>query len=200
MAFRNLRSVISMVCAGNYAVIVQHWRINDSIIPGQFGLAKSLRDALIAPVSGDSVCEMLAACMGDDCYLSGIRVKEFSPLVATSTAVVLLPTTDFPGDFGGTIDAAQVAGCVIWVPSTATAESGRNFLPGVSEDAIESGLFVDAYRDALGPYVDAMLAGVVGTAGTFEFCLRHTPNTFTPIAHGYLSPTPGTIKKRLVPW
>lgn len=199
MAQRNFESVISMICGGNYTAIVQHWKTEDATAANSFTLSKKLRDGLETPDAGNSIIEALAACLADDCYVSSVRVTEMAP--GSSTAVKLFPIADWPGSFGSDMDAAQVAGVLVWVTGSSDVENGRNFIPGVAEEAYEYGRPKAPYLAALAEYKDRMLAGVDMTTHQFVFALKNgDPVNYTTIAHGYLSPTAGTMRKRLVPY
>jgi len=198
MALKTFQSTISMICGGNFAQIVHHWQTDDTTAQSSFTLAKELRDALVSPAAGTSVIELLAACLAEDCYISSTRVRRID-VAGAPVAIKLYPIADFPGTFSGNMDAAQVAGCVIWLTAGNAGLNGRTFLPGVSEEAYQNGRPDPDYKDAISNLVQQMLDDVEGPVQTYNLVLRHGVGaaTFTEIVHAYLSPDAGTQRRRL---
>jgi hypothetical protein len=200
MAIKHLRSTTSMICAGNFCQVVWHWEVDDTATTSPYNLAKDLRNGLTSPTAGDSVMVALADCLAEDCYISSIRTQQLESPSAPA-AVILFPTDEFPGTFGGNVDAGQVAGCVIWLTAADAGLNGRTFVPGVSEEAYGNGRPDVAYVNVIEALRDAIIAGVITDTQEYTFALRHKPiPSYSPIVHGYLSPDAGTQRRRLVPY
>lgn len=199
MAFEYYRSVVGFSTGGQYAAIVQHWGVDSPTGDGPFARAKALVTALKAPVAGDSFLDKLTDCMSDSCFISSLRAAKISPGPGNIYAEVFAPAT-WPGDVAGDIDAAQVAGCVIWLTAGNAGLNGRTFVPCVSQVSLDNGRFITAYKTALSVWVGVVLPGIQSTVGTFLPMLKHgSPPSFNQIVHGALSLTPGTQRRRLVP-
>lgn len=199
MAFEYYKSAIGFSCAGNFAAIVQHWGVDTPTGAGPFSRAKSLVAAMESPVAGSAYLPAIADCLADDCFISSVRIAKVTAGGGNQYAKVFAPG-DHPGDFGGNIDAAQVAGCIIWLSAGDAGLTGRTFLPGVSEDGIDNGRFNGSYFGALDDLVDIVIPGIQATTGTYLPFIKHgSPAAFKQIVHGRLSLTAGTIRKRLKP-
>lgn len=200
MAIKNFQSVISMICAGNFAQIVHHWQTDDTGSHSPYALAKDLRDALISPAAGTSVLDDLCGVLSEDSYVSSVRALQIG-VSGAPTAIKLLGVGAYAGIFDGNLDAAQVAGCIIWLTAGNAGLNGRTFVPGVSEEAYENGRPTADYKTAMGAFATTMLATVEGAIQDWELVLRHKPDpTFTAIVHAYLSPDAATQRRRLVPF
>lgn len=199
MAFEYYRSVIGFSCAGNFAAVVQHWGVNDPTGAGPYSRAKAFVAAFQTPVSGTPQADRLVEILSDDSFISSVRCARVSTGGGNQSAKIFTPA-DYVGIAGSNLDAAQVAGCAVWLTAANDGLTGRNFYPGVGEDSCDNGRFVTAYKTAFDDLLDEIIAGVVSTVGTFlPFVKETSPTTYTRIVHGRLSLTPGTIRKRLKP-
>lgn len=199
MAFEYYRSIIGFSCAGNFAAIVQHWGIDTPGLAGPFSRAKAFVNACEVPSGGPPYLPALQTILSEDSFVSSVRCAKVSPGAGNGYAKVYADTV-YPGTFSGNLDAAQVAGCVIWLSAADAGLNGRTFFPGVSEEALDLGRFTATYKSALSDVVAAILNGIQSSAGTFDPMIAHTNGTlFAEIAHGRLSLTAGTIRKRLKP-
>jgi len=187
-------------CAGNYTGIRHRWRIVDPTDTNPFRLAKELRDGFTTVGAGTPLYDELVNVLAIDCFIQSTRCRQLLP-TAGSTAAEIFTATEYPGTLGTDTDAGQVAGCLVWITSGQDGLTGRNFIPGVAEDSIVDGRFDTSYVDNMVIVRDTFVAGFDTASGTWEFVIGHgTPATYTPVVGGYLSPTPGTQRRRLTPW
>lgn len=199
MAFEYYRSVIGFSCAGNFAAVVQHWGVDTPGGGGPFARAKAFVTAFETPVGGAIYAAQCTDILSQDSFLSSIRCAKVSVGGGNQYAKIFT-AADWPGQRPSDLDAAQVAGCVIWLSAANAGLNGRSFFPGVGEADLDLGRFVAGYKTNLANLVDAVIAGIQSTVGLFLPMIRHTDGTlFAQIVHGRLSLTPGTIRKRLKP-
>lgn len=195
--FEYYRLTISYVCGGNFAQTVHHYEVEDPTGTNQFVRAKDLVETFISAGKLDDVCTILAE---DDSFISSIHAARSKPASGANFWMGFAPS-EHPGTFVGATEASQVAGCAIWLPGTADKKFGRTFFPGVSEDAMSNGVFVDDYKTAFSGLVSSLLDPIMGTTGEYNLALKTgvSPGTYFTIEYGYLSPTPGTQRRRLMP-
>lgn len=202
MAFERYVASIGMICGGNFTQVIWHFHVEDPT-GNAWENADAFVEAFDGPVSGGSLATALTNVLAaDDCFISSVRCRRVNPPGGAEAIKLFTPPT-FPGAYPGHMEAAQVAGVVIWIPNTSDAASGRTFLPGVSEEAIDNGVFHEDYVAAVGALGDFLIdTGVLSTVGDFFLVLKRTKPTLTwpLITSGYLSPSPGTMRKRLVPY
>lgn len=200
MALFFVRSFISIRQANNYAGITQHWGIDTPAFTDPYDLAKDVNEAYHSPLGGSSVFSWLEACMSEDTFISAIRSQVVSP-PNSNNAVEFFQDADHPGTYSGDVDTLNVAGCIIFLSDGDAGLTGRQFLPGVSENAYDQGRPDSAYTTAINDYVAGLLTGLDGSAGTWLPFIKHGPTpSFAAITAGYLSPSPGTQRRRRVPW
>jgi len=199
MAIQSLESVIGFNIGGNYAAVVHHWRTDDDDTQSAFELAKDLATALETDVGpGSTLFDMITAIMADDCFISSIRTRRLTSGGGATYAKAFAPG-DWPGVVPAPSDSAGVAGCMLKFTETNPKLDGRTFWPGVSEDSVVDGRFILQYETdmlALGArYLDTFTEDEV-----FYAVLKHGAiPSYTIITDVELSPTPGTIRRRLVP-
>jgi len=199
MANHRLEVATSIQCGYDFAMIVQHFGVNNPTETNAYKLAKEVLTALGNPGVSDYVGN-LAHSIGDDCFIQAMRVRQLAP-TSGQTAVQVYGPADLPGDFGTDHEASQVAGCVIWLTAADAGLNGRTFVPGVPEDALVQGRFTAGYKSAIQSWADIILAGITFASGELNLYLKHgvLPAVYTEITNGYISPTPGTQRRRLVP-
>lgn len=199
MANHRLEVVTSIQCGFDYAMIVQHVGVDNPTETNPFKLAKEVLDALGTPGGSPYVDQMLDF-LADDCFIQAMRVRQLAP-TSGQTAVRVYDPLDLVGNVGAPHESSQVAGCVIWLTAADAGLNGRTFLPGVSEDNLNQGRFDGPYKAAVKTWGDDLIAGYSFASGQLLLYLKHgvLPVLYTRITNGYLSPTPGTIRKRLIP-
>jgi len=200
MADQFFESVIGFNIGGNYAAVVHHWVGDDSGGETAFEMAERLALAIEGDNGpGSTLFEVIDGIMAEDCFISSIRTRRLSS-GGGATFAKLFAGGDYPGIYGGNSDAAQVAGCMLKFTSTNPKVQGRTFWPGVSEEALDGGRFVDLYHDNFVALMNRYLGSFTDAGVTFNPRLKHgSPASYTAIAAAELSPTPGTIRRRLVP-
>lgn len=199
MADQFFESVIGFNIGGNYAAVVHHWVGDDSGGQTAFEMAQLLADALESDAGAtDTLFGLICNIMGDDCFISSIRTRRLSG-GGGATYMKAFANTDYPGVYGSNSDAAQVAACMLKFTATNPKIQGRTFWPGVPEDALLEGRFVDGYLNELLNLYNRFLLSFVSTV-SFYARLKHGPvPTYTALSALETSPTPGTIRRRLVP-
>jgi len=90
-----------------------------------------------------------------------------------------------------------VAATVIWVQTDVEKITGRTFIPGISIEDIDGGRFSTDYQSAIDNFIARHLSGFAVSAGTalFQIYDRETPIGYQ-VSNGYLSPKPGTQRRR----
>lgn len=203
MATHNFELSVAMVCGGNYAAIVQHWQIVDPTgAPNAFQLARDLCKSF-GPEHPTDQFFGIPDILAQDCFVSSIRARQLSPVGGQQYAEVFAPDT-WPGLYSADVDSSSVAGCIIWLTDGGAGTNGRTFFPGVPADAVVQGRFTADYKAAIAVVGNGMIDGVTSDAGYGQWSLVLQTGTspsfvYQPIVHGYLSPTPGTQRRRLVP-
>jgi len=199
MADQFYESVIGFNIGGNYAAVVHHWVSDDGGGESPFQAALNLAEAFESDAIPDTLFDCIAAIMAEDCFISSVRTRRLSS-GGGATYAKLFAAAQYPGVFSGNTDAAQVAGCMLKFTATDPKIQGRTFWPGVSEEALLDGRFVDAYHTAFLDLMNRYLDTETANAQTFSPRLKHgSPASYTAISACELSPTPGTIRRRLVP-
>jgi len=197
MANHRLEVATSIQCGYDYAMIVQHFGVDNPTETNPFKLAKEVLTALGTPGASDYV-DLLSPLLGNDCFVQAMRVRQLAP-TSGQTAVKVYDPGDLPGS-GNPHESSQVAGCVIWLTAADAGLNGRTFLPGVPQGRVQLGRFASAYKVDLQAWGDAVIAGYSFASGMLLPYLKHGgPAVYTRIVNGYLSPTPGTQRRRLVP-
>jgi hypothetical protein len=201
MAVENYQSVISIIAAGNFAQIVQHWRIVDPTGNDPWENADGFIDGFSALVANNYAARLQEMLAEDDSFISAIWCRRVLPAGGPQSVKVFTPG-ERPGQFPGHTDSCNVAGCIIWLPQTPDAKNGRTFFPGVSQQALVNGVWSTAYRTAALNLGNTLIDdGIDSPVGTFFPALRSkgVPPTFSQIKYGYLSSSPGTQRRRSVP-
>jgi len=200
MALEIYETVIGINIAGNYAALVQHWGADITGGETPFEIAKDIVSVALqnAPVD-PSFFDVLTAVMADDCFISSARARR---VTGTGGASYVKPyaAADWPGAFGGDVDGAQVAAFVMGYTDGGAGLFAKNWIPGISEDALLDGRFTLTFKNAIDDYLDRWMAGLEGTTYTYLPYLKHgSPASYNRIVSAMLGATPGTIRRRLVP-
>lgn len=204
MALVQYESVISFICAGQLAQIVQHWQTDDGDLSANPYLdAKDLADSLETNAGGgnDAYFVVIQNILADDAFISSIRTRRVGPL-GGPTYLKVFASGDYPGAYGAVLEAFQTAAVAIWIPTSNDASHGRTFYPGVPSGAISGNKFESDFKTPFGNLIISVIAGFIENTATWNLVLqRGTPgfHTYPGILDGQLSPTPGSIGKRRVP-
>lgn len=205
MANVYFQTVTSFICAGQYAAIVNYWAIDDSELSGnpfvdaEFVIAQ-LTGSNVGP--GDNWQQLLVSLLSADSFVSSIRCRQVSGGPSGPTAQTVFGAGDYSGGWGGNLDAFQTSANVNWIPNTQNAVRGWSHMPGVAAEALVNNRFVEDYTDALASVVAQVVYGFGITTAKVFMHVRHgaAPSyMYSPVIGGYLSPTPGHVKKRRLP-
>ena len=178
---------------------VFHDRIDNTGDEKSWIVAEQLLDALQAGVSPNIWFERLLTCMSADCWISYLSAIRVGPNGGNSTdtrpdAETLVGTVSEP------MHAEQLSGCVIWISETEPENQGRNFLPGVPETFLEASRWTTDAKAAYQSFITFHLAGFSLAAGlALPAIFDRVAKTSRVIANGYLSPKPGTQRRREKP-
>lgn len=169
-----------------------------------FGAALAIAQYL----STATVMDQFMGCLPEDYSATSLRVKK----VMTGggpTAIVLANTfSTSVGTRTGEISSAQVNPLVTWIGIDHPSNTGRTFLPGVSEADIDgmalSATLITAINTWIGSMKDPF---TVSTTDDSHFCIFTRPRltpvvipaAFDKFLDGQLSPLIGTQRKRLHP-
>jgi len=201
MANERYETVIGLNIAGNYAAIVQHWGADITGGETPFEVAKDIvLNALPAAGVVTSFLQAICDLMGDNCFISSARARKVDG-AGGATYVTVYDAATWPGAFGGDVDAAQVAGFMLGFTDGGAGLFAKNWIPGVSQDALVAGRFQAAYLAAASAYGVEWLAGITSPSYTYLPYLKHGSPvaSYNQIVHFQLGATPGTIRRRLVP-
>lgn len=200
MAVLHFRTFLAINCNGDYTGVAHHFNVVDPAISDPWLLAEQLRQELEGSGASAGLFAPLQAALANDCEIQSLRVRQIYPTPGP-TNVKVYGVGDYPGGFGGDVESNSVAGCSIWVTGAQLGLSGRTFWPGVSNDAISNGRFTAPYVVAIRDVIDYLKANIVGTSETWRMELRtRIGNIYNDVVEGYLSPTPGTMKRRVQPY
>jgi len=178
---------------------VFHGFIDDPSVANEFAVASSIIAALDDGGPPTSWINRLVLLLAEDAYISSIHCRRITPGGGNSSNV-FFQETDYPGGQSGLSSAMQVAGCIIWNSTDAADKTGRNFIPAVSTEIIENGRFDAAYQTKIDDFIAKVVTGLAVSAGTFLWCIWNaTDEVGYQITGGYLSPKPGTQRRREVP-
>jgi len=139
--------------------------------------------------------------LADDCFVSAIRARQLSA-GGGPTAVRVFAPADFPGTFGGEMEAFQTAATMVWPCDSADAFRGWNRIPGVSSDGLMNNRFTAAYHTVAVALADGVLLGFQEATPEWTMVVKGVGGGVTlyrNVIGGFLAPTPGHIKTRRVP-
>jgi len=196
--------VISGTLHGQFVQTVQHVRATIATLTNPFSESLKIAQSLEA----DGVMTKFMECLPSDYILTSARVKQVLPTGGPTAIMLATEFTTAVGQRSGEISSAQVNPLMIWIPTTAPAETGRLFFPGVSESDIDGMVLGVTLIAAYNDFSDAWIAG--GTLGGVDewhgSVLRKSspPPPIVPvsddlIAFGQISPLIGTQRRRLRP-
>lgn len=178
---------------------VFHYKIVDPSVSNEYLVAASLINELTVGAGITSWFARYQRLMSVDCYISNVLAKRIKVL-GGNTAELILQEDSRPGIRTGNVIASQVAAAIIWVQTTEEGTTGRNFIPGISEDDLENGRFTDDFQEAIDNFITKHLAGFTVSGGVFlPVIFQRETSTGLDITNGYLSPKPGTIRNREKP-
>lgn len=199
MANEYYAAQVGINCGGQHALCEFHYRIVNPTEPNEFLVANQLVEELAdISVAGTWMLNLLA-CISSECFVSSIRAKRVAPSGGNTFPQAFEPT-DLVGGNATTIKALQIASCIIWVPTISGSKTGRNFIPGVPDDALASSRWDASQIAAIDAFVAQHIVGFAIAAGTMlPVVFDRLLGTGDVIADGYLSPKVGTIRQREVP-
>lgn len=189
---------VGFSCAGQMAKCVFVYRIADPSESDEYENAKQLVEAT-DDGAALSWLKKLQAVMSEDAFISSLRSRRISS-GGGNTAGVTFETTDLPGAIVSEIHTQQVAQCCIWIRNDTPGVTGRNFIPAVPENALIGSRWQDAHVTLVQAFITKHLTGLSTATGLFLPCIYdREAETGTIIDEGYLSPWPGTQRRRELP-
>jgi hypothetical protein len=200
MAFIQLQLQFSMICAGQFTLCVQNYQVEDPTETNAYRLAKDLADGWVSPTAGDSELDCLQNVMSEDSYVSSVRARRVTG--GGSGYVRVFAVGDQQGLFSGTLASQQVAAYYKWVSAAQAGLYGGNFIPAVSEEALDANRFTDDYLIQADLYVACHLAGIAGVNDNFVPVIvkrKPLPVEYFPITGGQLALDAATMRRRLIP-
>lgn len=202
MAVFSFQTVTGFSIAGNYAAVVHHWNVDDPTGADAWENANALRIALNTPVAGFEFIDEMLPWLANDCFVSSIRARQVLPTPGPEAVNVFTPT-DKVGTWPEPSEQLQVAACSIWITDHPNHKVGKTFWPGLPEGALDNGNWDPTWLTSFDAYIDALDTGPVqSTVGDFRLAVRYAgvPDVFRDVIGWNLSPTPGTQRRRLVPY
>lgn len=186
---------ITYNCAGQFAENVFKYKIVDPSSTDDWELARQLVN-VIDDGGAASWTTKWSLMTSNQAYISTIRARQFSPDGGNTCTFVAQPA-DFPGSIASEINTQQIAACINWIPTTSGPAMGRNFMPGVPENALDSSRWEVAHVALVDAFIAKHLTGFTVAAGIFlPIVWNRTDETAASIDQGYLSPKPGTQRSR----
>lgn len=178
---------------------VFHYRIDNTGDEKSWIVAGQLLDALAAGINPNVWLTRLRDLFSADCWISYLSAIRVGPNGGNSTDTRPDANT-LIGNVISEIHAEQIAGCIIWISETEPENQGRNFIPGVPESFLEGSRWTEDAKDAFEAFITFHLAGLSLAAGVaLPAIFDRTTKTSRIIANGYLSPKPGTQRRREKP-
>jgi len=198
MATEIFEVVTSFVGAQQYAAIVQHEKIVDPI-SGDWDTAAQIVEDMISGGVAPFLLTRLSELIAEDTFISSLRCRRVFP-AGGNTAVQVFTAAAFPGGAAGPVHATQVAACIIFPSEAANGLHGRNFIPFVSESDLDENRFTDDFKTRVVAYATRLAAGGSITSGDYTPVIyNRTLHTSFDLVNAYLSPKPGTQRRRLTP-
>lgn len=189
---------VGFSCAGQFAMCVFHYRIADPTEPDEYEVANQLINAL-DDGGGTAWIVRLMQMISEDAFFSSARAKRVAP-TGGNMAGQTFEATDFPGAIASEIHTQQVSACLIWVSDGTPGVSGRNFIPGVPENALDSSRWEAAFQALADVFIAKHLTGFSVAAGIFlPVIYDRVAKTGIVPDNGYLSPLVGTQRRREIP-
>lgn len=190
---------VGFSCGGQFALCVFHYRIANPTDPDDYEVASQLVGALDDGGFPTAWLYRMAGCLSEDAFISSARAKRVAPSGGNEAGVLFSPG-DFPGAQAFPIHTQQVAACCIWVADGTPGKSGRNFIPGVPENALDQSRWDATYTGKVDDFIAKHLTGFSVAAGIFLPCIydRVAKTGWIP-DNGYLTPLVGTQRRREVP-
>jgi hypothetical protein len=189
----------SGILGGQFAQCVLHVEVDETTVQNAYIVAKSLADEFNGlPKFVGLWCNMLPA----DYLMTSLRVRKLASTGGATAVIAGGALASNTGQRAGSISSAQVSPLIIWVPITDPQDTGRTFLPGISEDDIDDMQIVTGLLDEINDFVDYWKGGgtLVTPAFTWSGCIyRRASQIGDAIQAGYVSPLIGTQRRRLRP-
>lgn len=183
----------------HYAECDFTYRITDPSETDDWVNANALYQALDDGGPGVSWLSKLQALLSQDSFISSIVARRIYPTGGNSAGQAF-EVDDLPGAVADTITTGQIAWCIIWSAGEVDTYSGRNFIPFVPENRLESSRWTGAATTSAEAFITKHIVGHSTAGGIFMPCIIHSDtHTGELVSGGYLSPTPGTQKRREVP-
>lgn len=199
MATEIFRTEVSIDCQGQNATIVNHWKCVDPVETNDFVLARGLVDALMAGVAPIGFINRLVLLMSSDVFVSTVSAIRIHP-TGGNTFRHVYQRGDEPGGDPAPWHTGQLAGVAIWISSSRSDVTGRNFIPGVPEGLVVGGRFDAAYASAMDDFITTVIAGFTTPSTVFfPVIWDRVDEVSYQIDDGYLSPKPGTQRRREKP-
>lgn len=189
---------VSYVCAGQYAMNRFDYRIIDPSTTDDWVLAKELVNVIDdgGALSWTTKNNLIRS---NQSFISAFRARQFAPTGGNTCSFVAEPS-NFPGARLSGINTQQIAACINWIPTTSGPKMGRNFIPGIPEDALLGSRWEDDYVTAVDEFIAKHLSGFSTVSGVWEPIIwNREDETAALMSEGYLSPKPGTQRRRETP-
>lgn len=206
MATESYEWVLSGILGGQFVQTVQHVQCEIATPVNPFATALAIAQEFTAP---GNVLESFMACLPSDYQATSIRVRRVLP---TGGATAILVASDFGmsqvGMRTGQISSAQVNPLIVWIRTLSPEDTGRLFLPGVSEDDIDEMMLNVSLVAAINQFcAEYALGGTIGGVDSWKGAVLvrqpppgpATPVLTDPIFAGQVSPLIGTQRRRLRP-
>lgn len=188
---------LRIMCASQFAECVFNW-VGDLATPPSKTEAASQLNSIWEVGGGTAPMFLLRSLLSDECFVSSMRCRQISP-AGGNTVSQTFEALSFPGLVASPVTTQQIAACIIWINSVTPDRTGRTFIPGVPNNAIESSRFTSGYATAVATFANRLLGGLVVALGTFNLVtLDRVTKTGPIVENQYLSVKPGTQKRREV--
>jgi hypothetical protein len=137
--------------------------------------------------------------MSQDSFISSLRARRVAPTQG-NTASQVFEVDDLVGQIADDMHTGQIAAGFIWVSESGDTQVGRNFIPGVAEESLDSGRWSAAYAALALAFRVKHIPGHSVAGGIFEPVIYdRVAKTGLLIDDGYLSPLVATVRQRETP-
>lgn len=197
MSLNTYQLTISYTVGGQFAQNVLHYQFDDS----GFSTSQVAAQALISAwdtANRSTLRNILSAAVTINSYKSS-RIsaaggfEAFVPVSSSNT-----------GTRGAALSVSGLSTVIIHYPVNLAFPRGRTFLPGVSENDVEDGVYTAAFQAAVISALNTLFDPVTLTGGgapvaTFGMFRRVPNKVFVALINSILSQNVGTMRRRMRP-
>jgi hypothetical protein len=197
MAQNTYSLIASYTCGGQFAQNVWHWQFDDALFTTTKSAAEALQIAFGALGHITALRQILdhkvtINSLRGSCVSSPGGFEAFTPVSGANA-----------GLRGGDLSVSGLAPVLVHYPINLSLGRGRTFLPGISEDDVDDGIFSAGFRGAVATALATLFQNMVLTGGGGPTAIfgywRAKQKVFVALPNTELSENLGTMKRRMRP-